>query len=115
MTCRYVVVVKVGKPTERAYYYRPSDPSVPSTMAGNVTMDTAYTAGEVDHGVLMGEGDGTVNLLSTGYMCNKGWKMRRYNPAGVKVTVVEMPHEPERFNPRGGPNTADHVDILGRH
>jgi phospholipid:diacylglycerol acyltransferase len=25
-----------------------------------------------------------------------------------------MPHEPERFNPRGGPNTADHVDILGR-
>jgi phospholipid:diacylglycerol acyltransferase len=30
------------------------------------------------------------------------------------VTVVEMPHEPERFNPRGGPKTADHVDILGR-
>lgn len=25
-----------------------------------------------------------------------------------------MPHEPDRFNPRGGPNTADHVDILGR-
>lgn len=25
-----------------------------------------------------------------------------------------MLHEPERFNPRGGPNTADHVDILGR-
>ncbi len=25
-----------------------------------------------------------------------------------------MPHEPERFNPRGGPNTGDHVDILGR-
>jgi phospholipid:diacylglycerol acyltransferase len=25
-----------------------------------------------------------------------------------------MPHEPERFNPRGGPKTADHVDILGR-
>ncbi|GJC77766.1 lecithin:cholesterol acyltransferase [Colletotrichum tofieldiae] len=25
-----------------------------------------------------------------------------------------MEHEPERFNPRGGPKTADHVDILGR-
>ncbi|KAK6850896.1 hypothetical protein PG987_000530 [Apiospora arundinis] len=25
-----------------------------------------------------------------------------------------MPHEPERFSPRGGPNTAEHVDILGR-
>ena len=40
--------------------------------------------------------------------------MRRYNPAGVKIKVFEMPHEPDRFNPRGGPNTADHVDILGR-
>ena len=62
----------------------------------------------------MGEGDGTVNLLSTAYMCNKGWGMRRYNPAGVSVKVCEMPHEPERFSPRGGPNTGDHVDILGR-
>lgn len=62
----------------------------------------------------MGEGDGTVNLMSTGYMCNKGWRIKRYNPANVSVTSYEMPHEPDRFNPRGGPNTADHVDILGR-
>jgi phospholipid:diacylglycerol acyltransferase len=102
----------VGKPTERAYYYRP--PEVPLSTSLNITIDTALTQGEVDHGVMLGEGDGTVNLLSTGYMCNKGWHMKRYNPAGVKITVVEMPHEPERFNPRGGPNTADHVDILGR-
>ncbi|KAK3690035.1 Lecithin:cholesterol acyltransferase-domain-containing protein [Podospora appendiculata] len=102
----------VGKPTERAYYYRPPDPGAVTTL--NMTIDTALTQGEVDHGVLMGEGDGTVSLMSTGYMCNKGWKIKRYNPAGAKVTVVEMPHEPERFNPRGGPNTADHVDILGR-
>jgi phospholipid:diacylglycerol acyltransferase len=64
--------------------------------------------------VILGEGDGTVNLLSVAYMCNKGWNMHRYNPAGVKVKVYEMPHEPERFSPRGGPNTGDHVDILGR-
>ena len=25
-----------------------------------------------------------------------------------------MPHEPDRYSPRGGPNTGDHVDILGR-
>ena len=62
----------------------------------------------------MGEGDGTVNLLSTGYMCNRGWKINRYNPAGIKITTVEMPHEPDLYSPRGGPNTADHVDILGR-
>ncbi len=102
----------VGKPTERAYYYRP--PEAPSMTSLNITIDTALTEGDIDHGVIMGEGDGTVNLMSTGYMCNKGWNIKRYNPAGVKVTVVEMPHEPERFNPRGGPNTADHVDILGR-
>jgi phospholipid:diacylglycerol acyltransferase len=47
-------------------------------------------------------------------MCNKGWNLHRYNPAGVKVKIFEMPHEPDRFSPRGGPNTGDHVDILGR-
>jgi phospholipid:diacylglycerol acyltransferase len=102
----------VGKPTERGYYYR--TPEHGSLTNLNMTIDTGLTQGMVDHGVVMGEGDGTVNIMSTGYMCNKGWKMKRYNPAKVKVTVVEMPHEPERFNPRGGPNTADHVDILGR-
>ncbi|KAI1105445.1 LACT-domain-containing protein [Jackrogersella minutella] len=102
----------VGKPTERAYYYR--TPEFPGFTNLNVTIDTGLTVDDIDHGVIMGEGDGTVNLLSTGYMCSKGWNMKRYNPAGVKVSVVEMPHEPERFNPRGGPNTADHVDILGR-
>ncbi|KAJ4375329.1 phospholipid:diacylglycerol acyltransferase [Neocucurbitaria cava] len=101
----------IGKATERAYYYRTDD----EPMSGlNVTLDTVVMGEEVDHGVVMGEGDGTVNLLSSGYMCAKGWKMKRYNPAGVKVTTYEMLHEPDRFNPRGGPNTADHVDILGR-
>ncbi|CAA9956961.1 hypothetical protein PTNB73_04152 [Pyrenophora teres f. teres] len=101
----------IGKDTERAYYYRSDD----DPLSGlNVTLDTMYTQGNVDHGVVMGEGDGTVNLLSSGYMCTKGWKMKRYNPAGVKVVTFEMKHEPDRFSPRGGPNTADHVDILGR-
>ena len=108
----------VGKPTERAYWYR--SPEFPSlTPHLNITMDTGMTddgagAGTADRGVVMGEGDGTVNLLSAGYMCSRGWGLRRFNPAGARVTVVEMPHEPDRFNPRGGPNTADHVDILGR-
>jgi phospholipid:diacylglycerol acyltransferase len=102
----------VGKPTERAYYYR--SPNQPSLTNLNITIDTDLIAGDINRGVILGEGDGTVNLLSTGYVCNRGWRLRRYNPAGAKITVVEMPHEPERFNPRGGPKTADHVDILGR-
>ncbi|KAI5295963.1 Protein kinase C-like 1 [Ascosphaera acerosa] len=119
----------VGKPTERAYFYRSeSQDDTSPTEAGaqrephtgkrqpNIAIDTAVTSddGMIDHGVVMSEGDGTVNLLSLGYMCAKGWRMKRYNPASVKVTVYEMPHEPDRFSPRGGPNTGDHVDILGR-
>lgn len=93
----------VGKPTERAYYYK--DDRDPLSKL-NVTIDTGFTTnGMVDHGVVMGEGDGTVNLLSAGYMCNKGWKIKRYNPAGVQIKTYEMPHEPDRFSPRGGPNT----------
>ncbi|KAI5308075.1 hypothetical protein KEM55_006642, partial [Ascosphaera atra] len=104
----------VGKPTERAYFYRDETPEF--SKKANIAIDTALNSedGLIDHGVVMNEGDGTVNLLSLGYMPVKGWKMKRYNPAGVKVTVYEMPHEPDRFSPRGGPNTGDHVDILGR-
>ncbi|KAL3475011.1 Lecithin:cholesterol acyltransferase-domain-containing protein [Aspergillus californicus] len=102
----------VGKPTERSYFYQEErDPLV----SLNVSIDTTVTTGDgIDRGVIMGEGDGTVNLLSTGYMCAKGWHIKRYNPSGVQIKVYEMPHEPDRFSPRGGPNTGDHVDILGR-
>lgn len=114
----------IGKPTERAYFYKEAHHmSHPLKDAKtNITIDTSFTTGpppygtpQVDHGVIFGEGDGTVNLLSTGYICSKGWRnITRYNPAGVKITTYEMPHEPDRFSPRGGPNTGDHVDILGR-
>ena len=92
----------VGKATERAYFYREDHDPISKL---NVTIDTSLTRGSVDHGVVMGEGDGTVSLMSTGYMCTKGWRLKRFNPAGVKVTTYEMPHEPDRFSPRGGPNT----------
>ncbi len=103
----------IGKPTERSYFYRSS---LSPLSKLNITIDTTLTlpSSNIDHGVILGEGDGTVNLLSVGYMCNHGWNMKRYNPSGIKIKVMEMPHEPDRFSPRGGPNTGDHVDILGR-
>lgn len=114
----------IGKPTERAYFYKETTNirHAANDSKTNITIDTAFITGPppvgtpiVDHGVIFGEGDGTVNLLSTGYMCSEGWRnIKRYNPAGVKITTYEMPHEPDRFSPRGGPNTGDHVDILGR-
>ena len=38
----------------------------------------------------MGEGDGTVSLLSLGAMCVEGWKRKRWNPGGIKITTVEV-------------------------
>ena len=92
----------IGKKTERSYFYR-EDQDPLSKL--NVTIDTSLSMGNIDHGIVLGEGDGTVPLLSNGYMCAKGWRMERYNPAGVQIKVYEMPHEPDRFSPRGGPNT----------
>lgn len=45
---------------------------------------------QVRNGVKMGEGDGTVSLLSLGAMCVEGWKRRRWNPAGINITTVEV-------------------------
>ncbi|PPQ89734.1 hypothetical protein CVT25_014135 [Psilocybe cyanescens] len=80
-------------------------------------IDAAYTNEtawpKVRNGVKMGEGDGTVSLISLGSMCVEGWKRKRWNPAGIKITTVELPHRPVPTIPRGGANTSDHVDILG--
>ncbi|KAJ7188606.1 phospholipid:diacylglycerol acyltransferase [Mycena filopes] len=80
-------------------------------------IDAEYTDEAVEpkvrNGVKMGEGDGTVSLVSLGAMCVEGWKRKRWNPAGIPITTVELPHRPVLSIPRGGANTSDHVDILG--
>ncbi|CAE6520042.1 unnamed protein product [Rhizoctonia solani] len=61
----------------------------------------------------LGEGDGTVALLSLGAMCVEGWKSgSKWNPHATKVITQEMAHEPEPYDPRGGQTTLDHIDIL---
>jgi phospholipid:diacylglycerol acyltransferase len=81
-----------------------------------------------EKGVYMGEGDGTVSLLyssnvppslttyrSSGYMCVKGWKIDRFNPARIPIITREMDHQPEFLDLRGGPRTAGllvHVELL---
>ncbi|KII96161.1 hypothetical protein PLICRDRAFT_35093 [Plicaturopsis crispa FD-325 SS-3] len=80
-------------------------------------IDAEYTNENVNpkvrNGVKMGEGDGTVSLLSLGAMCVEGWQRPRWNPGRINVTTVELPHRPIASIPRGGANTSDHVDILG--
>ncbi|KAK9460045.1 Lecithin:cholesterol acyltransferase-domain-containing protein [Lipomyces oligophaga] len=97
----------IGKETERAYVYQEEKNKDYAKL--NVTIAPGF-----ENSVIMGEGDGTVSLL-THTMCHE-WKKKNsiFNPAGINVTIVEMLHEPERFDVRGGAKTADHVDILGR-
>lgn len=75
----------------------------------------ANSTPKVEAGCRLGEGDGTVSLLSLGSMCVHGWNLKRYNPAGIKVVTREIFHQPDVLDLRGGPKTGDHVDILGAH
>jgi phospholipid:diacylglycerol acyltransferase len=95
----------VGNPTERAYAYQKAEESSKLEF----TIDT-----DSENPVYFGDGDGTVSLL-THTMCHEWQKgsKSRYNPGNSSVTIVEMKHEPDRFDIRGGAKTAEHVDILG--
>ncbi|KAI0343373.1 phospholipid:diacylglycerol acyltransferase [Trametopsis cervina] len=141
-TTKLFCVYGHGKETERSYWYTrgtyehddiQSDAADPvcdnSTdcvtpqaplnlpLSRRSWIDSEFTDNDVNpkivNGVKMGEGDGTVSLLSLGAMCVEGWKRKRWNPAGMKVVTIELPHEPSPTIPRGGGTTADHVDILG--
>ncbi|SCU83078.1 LAMI_0C01926g1_1 [Lachancea mirantina] len=94
----------VGNPTERAYVYK-EDKDHPDL---NFTIDY-----ETSQPVFFTEGDGTVPIV-THAMCHK-WAQGQtpYNPANSSVTVVEIRHQPDRFDIRGGAKSAEHVDILG--
>jgi len=139
---KFFCVYGSGKDTERSYWYTQGEYEHDETLADEADatcsessecssprtpldlplfrpswIDNEYTDEKVNpkvmNGVKMGEGDGTVSLLSLGAMCVEGWQRKRWNPAGIKVVTVELPHRPVPSIPRGGGTTADHVDILG--
>ncbi|RKP07295.1 Lecithin:cholesterol/phospholipid:diacylglycerol acyltransferase [Thamnocephalis sphaerospora] len=122
-----------GKETERGYVYTTSDAT---TFEANDVDENENAVAEglgkvphhvridrsvdnesenIDNGVFVGEGDGTVPLLSLGYMCVDGWRIPRYNPAGIPVYTREYLHRPASIvrDLRGGAGSAEHVDILG--
>lgn len=63
-------------------------------LSRKTLIDADYTdegvTPRIVNGVKMGEGDGTVSLLSLGAMCVEGWKRKRWNPAGMEVITVEV-------------------------
>lgn len=116
----------VGAKTEVGFYYKTSwegydgdedkcsndkcDP--PFLLDASVNDDEKKTA----YGVRFGDGDGTVPLVSLGLPCVGGWATEELNPSGTKVITREY-QDKRAFQVddplRGGPEAADHIDILG--
>lgn len=76
---------------------RPAAPP-PRRSAEDAPAPPAPSAGEPPTsrraGMIKAEGDGSVPLLSLGFMCARGWKTRHFNPAGATVLTREYPHQP---------------------
>mmetsp|Transcript_96754 Transcript_96754/g.273360 ORF Transcript_96754/g.273360 Transcript_96754/m.273360 type:complete len:647 (+) Transcript_96754:49-1989(+) len=78
--------------------------------------DNGVADGLYAYGVVKTDGDSTVPLVSLGYMCKYGWRdFTEFNPANVSVWTKEFKHDPASLlsDPRGGPATAKHVEIIG--
>lgn len=102
------------KETETGYYYRLNEQN-------KYQMNTSYTSGNTTFGVIeSNKGDGTVPLLSLGYMCVKGWKNPLYNPSNISVLTKEYENHPgglfedNSIHFRGNGKSSDHVDIMVR-
>ncbi|WCJ39462.1 phospholipid:diacylglycerol acyltransferase [Euphorbia peplus] len=106
----------VGIPTERSYVYRLS-PAAECYIPFQI--DTSAVGGDEDSclkdGVYTVDGDETVPVLSSGYMCAKGWRGKtRFNPSGIRTYVREYDHSPPANLLEGrGTQSGAHVDIMG--
>jgi phospholipid:diacylglycerol acyltransferase len=121
-----------GIETERAYYYQRN--YAHQSMANNKSDNTnvfvfddpplVLNSSVVDdnqkvrYGIRYSDGDGTVPLISLGYICVDAWsrKSSNLNPSKSKVYTREYLHQAEFTvdDPlRKGAHSSDHVDILG--
>ncbi|CAO3653233.1 unnamed protein product [Mucor hiemalis] len=98
-----------------------STPSVPRETPANLYIDATVSdpIQRIETGIRFSDGDGTVPLLSLGYMCapSGGWRKHAdlYNPGHSPVIIREYENEvsPSKLDVRGGYKASDHIDILG--
>jgi phospholipid:diacylglycerol acyltransferase len=116
-----------GIETERAFYYKrnreeqsASDPDKIPTSESEppavIDPDIMSEDQHVSYGIRFSDGDGSVPILSLGYICADAWhrKDSGLNPSGAKVTREYHRAEFWVDDPmRSGPASSDHVDILG--
>ena len=117
----------VGIETERAYYYQRNreeggEGRVPGLLDPPIMLNASVTdeSHNVSYGVRYTDGDGSVPLLSLGYICADAWQRKEtgLNPSGTKVITREYEHRAQFSvdDPmRAGPASGEHVDILGNH
>lgn len=107
----------VGLPTERSYIYKLT-PFAECYIPFEI--DTTQDGGSDEDSCLQGgvytvDGDETVPVLSSGFMCAKGWRGKtRFNPSGIRTYVREYDHSPPANLLEGrGTQSGAHVDIMG--
>ncbi|XP_072978471.1 phospholipid:diacylglycerol acyltransferase 1 [Typha angustifolia] len=106
----------VGIPTERAYIYKLSQSAecyIPFQI--DASADGGSENSCLQGGVYLADGDETVPVLSSGFMCAKGWRGKtRFNPSGIKTYIREYDHAPPANLLEGrGTQSGMHVDIMG--
>ena len=117
----------VGRETERGYMYRHIPPAAAtSTGSGSNAgtensvvphwaINSSHTddARNVRSGVKFTDGDGTVPLVSLGFMCSAGWKGTPLNPANAAVITREYLEVNATMAILRAATSTDHVDIMG--
>ncbi|KAL2899647.1 Phospholipid:diacylglycerol acyltransferase 1 [Bienertia sinuspersici] len=106
----------VGIPTERAYVYKvtpAADCSIPFQIDISANVEDEDSC--LKDGVFNVDGDETVPVLSSGFMCAKGWRGKtKYNPSGSRTYIREYDHAPPaNFLEGRGTQSGAHVDIMG--
>lgn len=105
----------VGIPTERSYIYdSSSDKCKRLPFRINLSVDGKEN-GCLRSGMYFVDGDDCVPVLSSGFMCAKGWRNRtRFNPWGSLTYVREYRHKaPASLLEGRGVESSAHVDIMG--
>ncbi|KAH7306478.1 hypothetical protein KP509_22G014900 [Ceratopteris richardii] len=106
----------VGILTERSYVYKMAPQSDYCHIPFRIdTRAEGDSEGCLKGGVHFVDGDETVPVLSSGFMCAKGWRGKtRFNPSGAATFVREYNHAPPANLLEGrGTQSGAHVDIMG--
>ena len=107
-----------GLDTEVAFEYKEIEDSCTDDICVPWVLDTSQNdpIKRLQSGIYCSEGDGSVPLVSLGYMPAVAWRKHKHlNPSSVQTIVREYKHDPHTQAPllESGPRASDHAGILG--